>query len=855
MSCRSTNAGSAFIAYARWENGKLLSDSACLSIFHELRRGYRGSPSSRAAQYSRDDYLALVSAMRHRVETQAGLSSRRKMSILRRLDKAATEPTPDQEMIFALEEVRNRVFHRTEMLDRFLKEMAHRTRTPYSEVLSRFRDLESSAPRERTHRSPTAFTTIDEQELDRYGLGREQGTAYAALQLLKETRDIELSLFRQRKQRVRRIPFAEPAPLHTTGLLLVSAGYDERNGRLEIGVRDGDIDKSLCYRRVPADLWDSIDPSRNADSALAAEVWAKAVRGIARFEYASPYDAAQDGVAPRCPHCGEFADTSHHCPVSETPRDLHSWSTRSRWSNQVVPTRQLVPAHDASDEEYCYEDATATISLPAMKELRQAVSDGPVRIRDVSYRHSQAYLGRAGYGIRTFTTTGDIVIWRDDTDSVSLNLSELRCGCPEYEENYACQHTRDVERAVLERLHASRALRSEDDALRDEDRLRRAQQRAEAAAAEDWTRDPQHYREAASSWRQDSDVLYSTDFASFRDALGRAKDSVRPDGKPLIPYFRENVLDGAAQRGSGTAFGVEIEYEFPEEWSPEQRRDANDRIARRLNALGLTWSDRMQPAQTSKGRGFRDRQKEPSGEGNWTLEKDGSVNGGELISPGLYDEPETWTNLDLAVDVLTSEGAVATKRAGLHVHVGTADFRADPAAYTALARLLTQHEDVIYRLSSDPARGTHRKGRFARPVPDVPPEGFQDAAELSRWQGPGKYWLANFNTVRGGPHDHPEFRVYDATLDPGAIQAQIKISLGLTEAAKRLAYEPPAARGKEPLGSHAARRSGRRTRRALTDEEMEQDTATTRSFLDTLFRRREDKEHLVAIFAHTKWSR
>lgn len=853
MSCRSTNAGSAFIAFSRWENGRILSDPACLSAFHELRRAFRALPDDTRPQYTREAYLLLLADMKQRIEQRTALSSKRKTSLLERLKRAEREPTPDQEMLYALHEIRARITHRSDRLQDFIRDMARRSRTPFAEVLDRFRELEAQAPRERTHRSPSGFDLLDQQSLDRYGLGREQGTAYAALQLMQETQEIEMSLFRQRAQRIQLVDYTQPIEISETGIQFLSAGYDPRNGRLELRISQNGSTRILAYRRVPEEYWQILNP--NSGSAKGVEdCWRDKIRGNEKYSYASLYESLHDGVAPRCLQCGQFADTTHGCPVSVAPRDMHTWTTRSRWSNQQVVTNQLTsisPLEGAATPEQ--EEVTVNISLPAVKELRTAFREGPVRIRDISYRHSQLYPYRESYSVRTFTTTGDVTAWRDD-DDIHLNTSELRCQCPEYLDNYTCQHIRDVEQAVRDRLGNTGAgsHRSEEERIA---YLRRAQERASAASRQDWSLNPDHHREASRTWRDDAETIYSDNFDAFLTALQNAQSAATEAGGPAIPYYLENVLDGAAQRGSGKAFGLEVEYEFPQDWSPQQRQEANSRIAARLYEARLTWSDRQQPYQSSKARGFRDRQQEPSGEGNWTLEKDGSVNGGELISPGLYDEPETWTNLSQALKIIQEEGGISSKKAGLHVHVGTSDFNRDPAAYTELARLITQHEDVIYRLSSDPFRGTHRKGRFARPIPDVPPDGFTDAAELSRWQGMGKYWAVNFNAVRGGPSDHPEFRVFDSSLDAGTIQAQVKLSIALTEAAKRHAAAPPTKRPKEPLGSHAARRAGRRTRRAMTDEELALDSATTRSLLDTLFRRDEDKNHLVAIFAHTKWPR
>ena len=65
--------------------------------------------------------------------------------------------------------------------------------------------------------------------------------------------------------------------------------------------------------------------------------------------------------------------------------------------------------------------------------------------------------------------------------------------------------------------------------------------------------------------------------------------------------------------------------------------------------------------------------------------------------------------------------------------------------------------------------------------------------------------MVNFHNCHGGREDHPEFRVFDATLDPGAIQAQIKIAVASTAAAERIAAAGGTSRGQEPWGAHAQR--------------------------------------------------
>jgi hypothetical protein len=43
-------------------------------------------------------------------------------------------------------------------------------------------------------------------------------------------------------------------------------------------------------------------------------------------------------------------------------------------------------------------------------------------------------------------------------------------------------------------------------------------------------------------------------------------------------------------------------------------------------------------------------------------------------------------------------------------------------------------------------------------------------------------------------------------------------------------------------------------KKILRGEELKEDSSTLRSLLDTLFDKKKDKDHLVAIFAQTRWS-
>ena len=281
----------------------------------------------------------------------------------------------------------------------------------------------------------------------------------------------------------------------------------------------------------------------------------------------------------------------------------------------------------------------------------------------------------------------------------------------------------------------------------------------------------------------------------------------------------------------------------------DQRWNANLQIGEQLHEANLTAYTDQREYHSAAYDGYLDTHIDSDGEGTWSFEDDASVNGGELVSPTMYDEPETWEKLEQAIKILRDNGAIPTVNAGGHVHVGTGFYRGSPAKYAELARLMTQHEDVIYRLASDPERGTHRGTGYTAPCLPVPSGGFTSISDVHD----GGRGALNFGYVDGGRKDHPEFRVFDSTLDPGAVQAHIKMSVAMAHAAARIADSAPTRRPKEALGDHEKRATLLQRR---TDEAtyLEEDSSTVRSFLDTLFRRREDKAQLVSIFASTKWA-
>lgn len=852
MSCRTTPAGSAFTTYARLANGGILSDVATLSTFHYLRSLYQGRPEATRRQYTEDEYQALLQRQIERTERARGLDDARRQSILARLRAAQAAGMPDQATTYALFNLNPTVRDRGNALSRFLQSQASDLGLSYDETQALFRTYENGISRSRGSGDPDTVTEATIAQARNLGIPTEAGSVHAMVMLRQRSEDRAIEQAQASPQRIERNTIA--APVAYEGFRVHEWGYDARNGRLELMITEpGQTEPVLhAYQGITAEQaerWLNEDGSTiEPRSERIARFWFHEVRGNASHAYANRVEAARGGVAPRCPICGQFANTLHSCPPIGEPRMMRPHSTNSRWSRQEAPLRGFT--RDGSQQIGTY-----AVSLPAIREFREAWANGPVNVSVNEYINGYSLSGDWNWN----AIRGNLLVYRDADNNMAFNTANLNCNCAEYRDTGHCAHIDLITSAVRTRLNpAPRVPAARLTPEQRAERLREAQQRAEEAARTDWTRNEATLAEARRTWRTDAEISYMADTAAFEEVYTRALES-RVDNAVTVPYMRENALGGMATRGSGQAFGMEIEYEFPPSMSGSEVRAAQERIGRELHAAGLAGSPHQDGYGASKRRGFRDTHTNPDGSSNWSWERDGSVNGGELVSPGMYDEPETWEKLDKAVEILRRNGAISSKRAGAHVHVGTSMYQGDPAKYAELARLMTQHEDVMFRLAADPNRGTHRNSSYSSPLNDVPTDGFADVGTARRWQG-GRTRVLNYGGVvdplQGGnsQSDHPEFRIFDSSLHAGTMQTQIKLAVAMTHAAARIAGDGGTQRGKEVVGSHAQRQKALGTgRRRLTGEALAEDTATFRSLLDTLFARKDDKDQVISLFAHTKW--
>ncbi|MFG1699663.1 amidoligase family protein [Nonomuraea sp. NPDC049309] len=333
------------------------------------------------------------------------------------------------------------------------------------------------------------------------------------------------------------------------------------------------------------------------------------------------------------------------------------------------------------------------------------------------------------------------------------------------------------------------------------------------------------------------EVSFTHDFSAYLRAYEAAARRAE-SGAPVIPYMYEDATAGLGARDGGRGFGLEIEFVLPPGVSLHE-------VAAALHAEGLTGDPDVHEYHTSAEIGYRTGR--DGGRGLWRLEKDSTVSG-ELVSPILYDEPETWENLRRACEIIRGYGGLATEKTGGHVHVSAGDYDHLVANFVSVADYVYHHGDTLYRLGHNPEHEDHRGLAFC--LPAVPPAEGYDSIELVR-QTHEHHMALNLSSVNGSRRDHIELRMWDGSLDPAIIQAQVKVSLALVEAALRTAPlgMPPNAGRQERVGSHAGLRAF-----GSAPDLTESGSISFRRLMDELFWRASDKEQLTALYAITRWS-
>ncbi|ATM24738.1 hypothetical protein SMD44_p10239 (plasmid) [Streptomyces alboflavus] len=437
-----------------------------------------------------------------------------------------------------------------------------------------------------------------------------------------------------------------------------------------------------------------------------------------------------------------------------------------------------------------------------------------------------------------FFVEGEARASRGPDGQLQVSSEDLRCarGIGHDDEDGSCGHPEAVARRIQEQLGAGSQV-AVDRAAAQEVLDEVAAEHAASIAAQDQARADRAAQPAVRSYVQDMDA--------FQEAYDQARERQR-SGQPLVPYMTENATGGLGAREGGRAFGVEIEFDYPSSMTYQEQRAAHERIARELHEAGIAPNANVNGYHASENAGYTDA---PNA---WRLERDATV-AGEIVSPILYDEPQTWQNLATVCEIVRRNGGIASMGTGGHVHVAVPDYDHTVANHNQLINTVAGYEDVIYRLAQNPANDRHRGLAWCHPNDQVS-RPYSSVSQVRDYNNSHRIGL-NFQSVHGRNSDHAEFRMWDGSLDPGTIQAQVNLSLGLTNAALREAGTtppPPPQRVGHHRELHQARRaSGQRG--SLTGEAWTSNTQAFRSLMDRIYTTAEARAQATAVYAGTRW--
>jgi hypothetical protein len=535
-----------------------------------------------------------------------------------------------------------------------------------------------------------------------------------------------------------------------------------------------------------------------------------------------------------------------------------AFSSTTPSTTPTPPTRRRNPARN-------YQSGDSTINMMNVSAVRAACA-GPEagtftldNVR-VTLRNANGETGPTLTGSLGVTNNGQRrTRTRDRYTVTETEARSLRCTCPDYRETYDCVHLRQARENV-------QALLNQRDAVATAPQV--AMNTVNADLREEYDQSVAASLAARAGYDATANVSYSESMAPFQSAWDEAKAHFEA-GETALPYMYENATNGLGAREGGRSIGIEIEVDFPD----DMHYTAKQRVARDIYAAGLSDSGQVRPWHwRARQVGHRGQ---PMGGGYtdnpnmWSVEADSSVDdvggqrGCEIVSPILYDTPETWRNLKTICDIVERHGGRVTPRTGLHINIGAADFDHTVGNHNRLIGLANSYEDVIVRTAHNPQSGREHRGRdYCRPM-SMPAEGFSSISQAQRSidpqnRGSSHRAMINLDHVpaEGAPvrnSTRVEVRIFDGSVDPGRIQANVKLSLGLVNAAVR-GVQPPS--NPEPAGTHRASNVGSNGRmRRLRGEEWEADTRSFRELADTIFTRDEDKKQLTYAFAASRWQR
>lgn len=606
--------------------------------------------------------------------------------------------------------------------------------------------------------------------------------------------------------------------LHTssgTGERTAGIGYHEPSGRLEVLMADGTI---RAYRdlRGSADLgltW----PAHHLGGILSS------IDASAGHRYPSKAAAAAAAYGTRCPTCGEWANDDHRCP------------TRYRYSDATPP--RDVRAIDAVTLEQPAADGEGPVRIrtyPPAQILDELDSTDnhtvivPIRAlipAGRSHRYPDYYdSGRSlveGTVLVTRRPEGDVDVFADP--------AHLSCGCAAYTRDRDCRHLRLAPDAMTNLLNDPRGSYG-----------------ARVAAIHDSGSTDSGVAELPPDV---STFRYSDDPARFRADIQATLDRP-PAGR--VPFHHGDEAPVLYGYGASRRFGVELEFGSNDDddsddddkdggyysWGGQRDRDnTKDQVAYALYAADLSSTTSVHDYHHAADYGYSRRTW-----GGWTIEEDSTVTGAEVVSPILRDTPDSWKALRRACTTITDNGGFPDASVGSHVTISAPDYAGDADRLTQLLRFTRSHEPDLYVAAC--AGHGRSTSTFTGRTPPAPTLGYLSVSDIQSTQS--RYRTVNLSHIPDDTTDPTtsadarlEWRLWDGSLVPGRVQAQIRLSAAITDYCSRHHRTPPAADvTTAAVGGY------------LRPDHPDFDTQTLgiRTLIDTLFRRDQDKQQIMALW-------
>src|SRR5579875_474453 len=803
MVCRERPGGSASTSLA--QQLTRLPANAVLSLSHQLRHEGREAPAP-----DPDEVREWARRTAERVQSAETLSATRRRSIVERLEVAASDSEVSGADFHAWRNIVQRSIDAARSIEAHIRRVAERLAVPAPEIAAAYDELYRRADgRSSGIEVPREWAERFRADPDNGVIPGDRGTLYALHELYARA-----GLARPGDVRPLRQPIASTGRPGSTRTVR-TVGYDRASGRLDVELVGGNVE---TYLNVPASVYEEMTlPEADADHIFYTRVRARSGGPASVVQAGSPHDRQ------RCPDCGQFADASHVCP---SPGAVNGRSgapaLRIRQADGIDQIGSASRENGATAQASPPARAPRLVMVPTRRVAGAGFAMVVPRRRDIgafAAEHSEFDLPLAaepddGSGL----VTGTVRLARDPTSGqISVSRAEVECSCPQFATAGTCAHVLGAVAGVAAYIAGRRG----EGALQAVAMATVGEQTVEGLQPEAF---PQAPRE----------VLYGADMAAFQAAYDAAKQRIRA-GQPAVEFHPEGGVTGGAAAPGGRGFGVEIEFDC-DNWV---QREA---IARELYEAGLI----REPVQMS----YHGTQREARAGlwQRWGFERDSSVTGGEVVSPVLFDRPEDWAELATVCRIVTAHGGRVSTATGCHVHVSTGDFGTTTEAHNVLLTEMRNNEDLLFRVAQRPGAGRHRMNAYCSPV-HIPPEGYSSLVSLRTAQS-GHDRPLNFAAVSGQAQDHVEFRIWDGTLDPGAIQAQVVISVGMVEAA-RAGRACPQAQASGQVGAHRAANAGRRT---LRGAEWEADTAPFRHFVDRALATPVAKAQAAALYAASRWT-